>query len=379
MNATPPFDEIDPYAGLHVYFGDLHSHNKVGYGHGTPEQAFENAAVQLDFCCLTAHAHWPDMPVGEARLESLVNYHRRGFAQTAQHWQELMALVEHYYQPGKFVTFPGFEWHSNLYGDHNVYYRQPPGEILYAPDLEALRAQFRQLKQQGVEAMVIPHHIGYKAGFRGIDWRYFTPEFSPVAEILSMHGLAESDKAPIPYLLPMGPRDGRSTMHAGLKLGKIFGVIGSTDHHSAYPGSYGHGRAAVWADELTREGLWRAIHQRRTYALTGERIELRFSVDGLALGADSPQRFADLPPAPVRKLRLEVQAASRIDYAEILYRNRVIQRFSPADPLEVDWSQPVWTSLEVGWGHSEPLIEWQVALEVLDGKLVQVEPHFRGL
>jgi hypothetical protein len=52
----------------------------------------------------------------------------------------------------------------------------------------------------------------------------------------------------------MGPRDGRSTAQYGLAQGNVFGLIGSTDHHSAYPGSYGHGRLGVWATELTRAG-----------------------------------------------------------------------------------------------------------------------------
>jgi len=52
-------------------------------------------------------------------------------------------------------------------------------------------------------------------------------------------------------------------------LGHRFGLIGSTDHHSAHPGSHGHGRVAAWASELTRDGIWKAFLARRVYAPIG--------------------------------------------------------------------------------------------------------------
>jgi hypothetical protein len=318
------------------------------------------------------------MPVGEPRLEWLVDYHQRGFEKTEQGWRRLLEITEENYHPGKFVTFPGFEWHSNAYGDHNIYYRQPYDQILRAPTLEELRIKLRELKNQGIDAIVVPHHIAYKAGYRGIDWNYFSPEFSPIVEILSMHGLGESDQAPIPYLLPMGPRHGGSTMHAGLKLGKVFGVIGSTDHHSSWPGSYGHGRAGIWANELTRDGLWQAILTRRTYALTGDRIRLAFSVDGHPMGAELSNLRGTPKTQHPHEIVLEVQAPSRIDYAEVLYRNRVIRRFTPPDQDRIDWTHPVWVKIELGWGENFDRENWQSSISVEDGMLVGVEPHFRG-
>ena len=370
--------QIDAYKNFQVYYGDLHSHNLIGYGHGSPEQALTNARLQLDFCSLTAHSSWPDMPIGEPRLNDLVDYHQKGFEKTHNGWKRLSNLTEEFYEPGKFVTFPGFEWHSNKYGDHNIYFRQSCEQILYAPTLDELRKKLRELKSQGIDAMVVPHHIAYKAGYRGIDWSYFSPEFSPVVEILSMHGLGESDQAPIPYLLPMGPRDGRSTMHTGLKMGKVFGVIGSTDHHSAWPGSYGHGRAGIWADTLTRDGLWQAIQARRTYAMTGDRIQLAFSVDGAPMGSNLSIQNGRLKNTGVHRINLEIRSPSRIDYAEVLYRNRVIQRFTPPDLEAVDWTNPVWVRIEVGWGENFKPVNWQSSIIINGGELIGVEPHFRG-
>ena len=44
-----------------VFFGDLHNHSSLTYGHGSFENALENAAQSLDFFTVTPHAMWPDI------------------------------------------------------------------------------------------------------------------------------------------------------------------------------------------------------------------------------------------------------------------------------------------------------------------------------
>jgi hypothetical protein len=62
-----------------------------------------------------------------------------------------------------------------------------------------LRAHLRRLAKEGVETLLIPHHIGYPTGYRGINWTAFTSEFWPVVEIVSFHGLSEHTEAPYPF------------------------------------------------------------------------------------------------------------------------------------------------------------------------------------
>ena len=59
------------YEGLQAYYGDLHNHCGISYGHGTMEEALANARERLDFCSITGHAHWPDMPEPDARTAPL--------------------------------------------------------------------------------------------------------------------------------------------------------------------------------------------------------------------------------------------------------------------------------------------------------------------
>ena len=359
------------YEGLRVFYGDLHGHCNVGYGYGSVEEAYQNARLQLDFASVTAHSQWPDMPEGDGRLADVVAFHQKGFRRAAELWPHLQEVTESVNEEGRFVSFLSCEWHSMQHGDHNVYFKAGRGKMVRAPDLEGMRAELRRLAQQGMQCFLIPHHIGYLTGYRGINWEDFTPEFTPVVEIISMHGLAESNDAPYPYLHATGPRDGRSTMQHGLRTGKVFGVIGSTDHHSAHPGSYGHGRVAVWARELTRDGIWEAIAAGRTYALTGDRILLAFSVNGRPMGSV-------LPPTPERAIEVSVVGGGAIDYVEVLHNNCVIHRWSAHQCKVPEASKPVKVLIELGWGKKNLNFDWNLDLRLIDGKLLSVEPRFRG-
>ena len=363
---------MQSYEGLHVYYGDLHNHCNVGYGHGTIEDAYTNALLQLDFVAVTPHAHWHDIPERDERLAELIDYHNAGFERTRLAWDNVRAEAERHYHPGSFVPFLAFEWHSNTYGDHNIYYKEPVGEILRPGTLEGLRGLVRALQAEGRDALLLPHHIGYRKGSRGINWETYSSELSPVVEAMSMHGAAEGSDAPHSYLHTMGPRDWRSTYQYGLAKGHIAGVIGSTDHHSAHPGSYGHGRLGLWSDELTRDGIWKAIKQRRTYALTGDRIALKFQLNGVAMGGIAPH-------AQERQIEIDVEGGAAIDYVEVVHNNSVIHRVSGFEtPRSDPFADPIKVHFEVGWGEIGIATDWDVELLLRDGQLINVEPRFRG-
>jgi hypothetical protein len=355
------------YRQLTAYYGDLHNHCDLSYGHGSLDAALRNARLQLDFTSVTVHAVWPDLPMDDPALEYLVEYHRQGFARAQANWPAYLTTIDAQNDEGHFVTFPSFEWHSNAYGDYCVYYKQAAAApIIDAPDLPTLR---QAVKHVPSPAFVIPHHIGYKRGSRGINWAAFTAELSPVVEIFSFHGLSESSEGPYPYLHSMGPRHEQSTAHYGWAQGKIFGVIGSTDHHNAFPGSYGYGRLGLWATALTRDAIWDAIASRRTYALTGDRIDLAFSLNGQPMGAISP-------PAAERWIEVDVGGGSSLDYVEVLHNNQIIHRENIFPQQAASGVYKL--HIEVGWGERSGATPWDVDLRVTGGKVIAVEPRFRG-
>jgi len=362
---------MDCYQGLYAYFGDIHNHCSIGYGHGSIEDAFANARTQLDFAAVTPHAVWPDIPEDDPDLTSVVDYHRQGFRQSARQWPHYLDVVRANNHPGEFVSLVGYEWHSMEYGDHTIYLLGPEKSIMRAPDLAALRQSASQRGERGTKCWIIPHHIGYHQGYRGINWQAFSSEYSPVVEIMSMHGCSEGDEGPYPYRHTMGPCDWESTMRYGLAQGHIFGVIGSTDHHSAHPGSYGHGRLSVWADELTQKGIWDAVSARRTVALTGDNIHLAVALDGHPLGSI-------LGPRPNRTIDVDVLGGDALDYVEVLYNNRVIHRENIFSWPSVSFADEVKVRFEVGWSTRGQDVDWDIALDVRGAELRDVEPHFSG-
>jgi hypothetical protein len=282
-------------------------------------------------------------------------------------WPDYLETIEAQNSLDEFITFPSFEWHSMQYGDHCIYYKQGAGmEIIDAPDLPAMR---RSLHALDTPTLLVPHHIAYKRGYRGINWEAFSSELSPVVEIFSFHGSSESSDGPYPYLHSMGPRHGQSTAQHGWASGHVFGVIGSTDHHNAFPGSYGYGRLGVWADNLSRDAIWQAIEQRRTYALTGDRIDLAFALNQQFMGsicAASEERL----------IEVAVQAGDAIDTIDLLHNNQIIHR-------ENGFGQPATAPrykvhVEMGWGEQAEPFAWDVAIEVEAGVLREVEPRLRG-
>jgi len=357
----PGFDGYQPR------YGDLHNHNALSYGAGRPEDALANAKLQLDFVSLTVHGAWPDPPTNDPDLAYLVDYHARGFERAHAGWNDYLALTDAANEPGTFVTLPSFEWHSMQYGDHCAYFKNGQGtRIVDAPDLPALRAAVRAMQD---DVILVPHHIGYQHGYRGINWDAFDASLSPVAEIMSFHGSAESCDGPVPYLHAMGPRDGRATARHGWRMGHRFGIIGSTDHHAAVPGAYGYGRLGAWMRALTRDELWDALLARRTWALTGDRIDLAFTVNGIPMGS------AGITGAE-RTVDVAVRGGDGIDYVEILHDERVVHRHDVFPTANAVGSVKV--HVEVGWGERDHATPWDVTIDVEDGELVNVEPRFRG-
>ena len=76
-------------ADMSLYCGDLHNHCAVSYGDGTPERALYNARQHLDFCTITGHAFWPDMPMDLARNNKGGGIHMGGFAKLQHFWPQL--------------------------------------------------------------------------------------------------------------------------------------------------------------------------------------------------------------------------------------------------------------------------------------------------
>jgi len=257
--------------------------------------------------------------------------------------------------------------HSSHYGDHHII---SPDDAL--PLIDAA-SPAELLGKVGCDAMMIAHHIGYTPGYRGICWDEYDSSVTPLVEVVSKHGCAFNETAPYPYYHTMGPRDSRNTVYEGLRRGFRFGFIGSTDHHGGYPGSYGDGKLAVWAKEKTRESIWEALTARRVYAVTGDRIGCRFSVNEGNMGEIIPT------VSRLRTIQYVVRACYPIDKI-IVYKNLKPLHILNGESLVSRTGRGTYkVRIETGWGYDQSTpYKWVGQVRVINGKVLDVEPCFRG-
>jgi len=284
----------------------------------------------------------------------------------ATYWKKIIEAAEKYNAPGRFTAIIGYEWTSMPNGNNihrNVIFRdggERAGQVVpfsqydsFDPeDLWRWMAAYEE--KTGGRVLAIPHNGNLSNGLM-FDVETYTGgpitaqyarermRWEPVYEVTQMKGDGESHPllspadefadyevwdlasfGPEPKTKEMLPREyAREAWKRGLafeaQLGANpfkFGVIGSTDSHTALstaeennyfgkvtilepsadpirfeeviagrPAPKGHqiharqisaaGLAAVWARENTRESLWDAMTRKEVYATTGTRIRLR--------------------------------------------------------------------------------------------------------
>ena len=288
-------------------------------------------------------------------------------------WPEVQAATREMNRPGSFVTFPGYEWQGDgSSGDHNVFFLREGGKIHRVAKLAELYGGLR-----GQDAIAIPHHTAYRPGRRGRDWSVFDERLSPFAELYSVHGCSETDEEWVGMRQNshLGPPVGAGTYQAALDRGYHLGAICGTDNWGEMPGHFGQGRMACLAAELTREALWEAFLERRVYGVTGDRVQLDFTVNDAVMGsiinAGSP-----------RRIRVGVVGSDAIDRIEILRNGRVIATHCH----QGTWDMPpagrrsrFKMRIEAGWGPrpNELTIadqEWRGELRISGGRVLGFEP-----
>jgi len=328
----------------------------------------------------------------------------------ARAWAEIIAAADRHNDPGRFTTLVGFEWsaspdgrnlHRNvIFGPTEVLPRIPVS-LFDSQEPEALWQWMDGLRAQGSRLLAIPHNSNLSDGAmfartdsagRPIDAAYAASRLrnEPLVEITQIKGTSETD----PVLSPRDEFAGfeiwatkvsfdgedrnvsssgsyvRDALKTGLEMEAAqrfnpyrFGLIGSTDSHSAsspveednYSGKgiqdttpeqrlqttripesvqawSASGLAAVWAEANTREAIFAALERKESYATTGPRIRLRFFggwgyadfmletrdwvevayAGGVAMGGNLPT-----PPPEARDPRFLVWAARDPDGANL--------------------------------------------------------------
>jgi hypothetical protein len=355
-----------------ILYGDIHNHNAHGYGVGSIERSLDVARTHLDFFAFTGHSSWHDMPSMEGQRE---RHWIEGFKRLKDTWPRVQQVIAEGNRDGEFCAFLGFEWHSSHFGDQCVVFPQDHRPIFYASEIEKLRAFCIEER-----ALMIPHHLAYPTGVRGVNWEVFREDCTPVAEIYSEHGNSEHDRGPYDFFShSMGGRVTANTARAALDAGLRFGFVGSSDNHAGFPGAYGEGLMAALVSDFTREGVMEAIRARRTYALTGDRIEVDFTVDGAPMGA-TIQAGGQVEAA------FGVRGRDELDVVEVIQDGRVVHRqFSDESSTpENAFSKPFQVRLEWGWGpwgalSLERICDWAMQVKLSKGRIARFFPCLQSM
>lgn len=350
-----------------TFFGDIHNHNALGYGLGSLERSIDIARSHLDFFAFTGHSSWHDMAQMEGGRE---RHWQDGFKRLADGWPKVQNLIEDADKDDVFAAFLGFEWHSSRFGDQCVIFPDDHQPLCFADHVAELR-RFCIEKN----AIMIPHHLAYPTGMRGVNWEEFAEACTPVVEIYSEHGNAEDDRGPFPYFNhSMGGRVTANTARAALDRGMRFGFVASSDNHRGFPGAYGEGIMAALCPELSRAAIFEAINARRTYALTGDRIEVDFSVDGAVMGST-------IHAGTTVEAAFSVAGRDELESVEIIQDGVIVHRaYGIEQPAaSTVHSRPLQLRLEWGWGPWGDLAldwicDWAFTISVSGGRLLRWFP-----
>lgn len=312
--------------GPQLFFGDLHGQSQyhswnpeeeVGISCNTPIECLRYARdiAGLDFCALTD-------------THSI----------TKEIWAEEVDAAQRMNEPGRFIAFQGSEVGDDVNGHRNLIFAgddPEPGIRAVTPTekgdgvTEVRTPEMQKRYARRDDCILIPHHTKM-----WLDWDCYDPGLEPVAEIYSIWGSGERSGTDMWIL-----REMTGGVQEALARGYRIGFIGGSDTHAGMPGRsfaesdrddfmiFKAGYAAVWADELTRRGIMKALRARRCYATTGARMILETFIEDQPMGAEIPWPDSSRP----RVLRIDVWGTEDVDTVTLVKNNADVHVFKPRD------------------------------------------------
>ncbi len=317
--------ECRPSGNLLVW-GDLHTHSLISDGTMEPSYIYNKASVELgrNFAAVADHDIWS---LGEE------------YSRKPEEFQFMVAEADRHYVPGKFVTFPAFEWTHHHRGHRTIIFGPGESPILLSHKDNRFDTPDKLLNAlKGKKAIAIPHHPAWKTHFGEMyfDWGKPDSENQRLVEVYSMHGCSEYYGCPRPISHAAliegfrgkvyraflgkeyaGPATGsyvRDALAQGYKLGLCAGsddhLVGA-DPRKGIGVVYRGGLTGIYAALLTRESLWEALYDRNVIATTGERIILELVINGYYQGSEV---ISDGPP----EVRARVAGTSPFALVEVV-------------------------------------------------------------
>lgn len=317
-------DRTTDRQAFHIYWGDLHGHSSISDGtqnnetpkRQTPDDYYRYGrdVMKLDFLALTDHAEY----ISE------------------DEWKELQQVASRFDAPGRFVTLLGYEWSDETKGHRVVLFPDLRGGPVYAAPsarkhfgeawLQRPKESFvdqDQFFQRVCDSGGIVHAAHPSLGDCQADWKFHDPQVELNVEMAGTtgnpEGLAECwyEASTTPRQHPNQQGVTGCWVQDALTRGYRLGFLGVNDTHSCEPGL--KAKTAVLAKDLSREAIFDAIRQRRVYAVSRDRVDLRFEINGHVMG----EEFKTNEPL---KIELSASGEQYIVSLEVLKNNQVVWR-----------------------------------------------------
>ena len=130
---------------------------------------------------------------------------------------------------------------------------------------------------------------------------------------------------------------------------------------------------AVYSTELTRAAIWDAFLNRRTYAVTGDKIKAFFSVNGSMPGEM-------ISGTDKREIGFEVETCDFLSKIEVLKNDNVLHCITGVEmPPDSGKEVRAKVRIEWGWGRKENEVRWDGELSLSAGRILSIETCFSGL
>lgn len=312
-----------------LLWGDTHRHSNVSRcsqgNEPSPDDLYRYGTdvCRYDFFALSDHAEDP---------------RQAGYDVIDYYWWKQQKLADLYHVPGFMSVLYNFEWSLTYpHGHHNTIFPSRP-TIRLDRSLAAsstLAGGWKLLEKNGLRALTIPH-TGADPGM-GTAWEVQDDRYQRLCEIFqACRGSYEHPGCPREF---SNTRNKKGFYWNALEKGYKIGVIASTDH------GFGVSYACVYAPENTREGVWQAMWDRRTYGATTYGLVLDVRSGGRWMGEEWASEEAP-------ELEIYVRGARPLRSIEILGRSRVlysegsVERPLNAAERRLRWKDPDWAAQE---------------------------------
>ena len=348
-----PIDVLAEDVPLHPYWADFHGQSEETIGSNSIKDYFTFAR---DYGLLDISAHQGN-----------------DFQVTDEFWETINNVTKAFYEPGVFVTFPGYEWSGNtpLGGDRNVYFTSEGGQItrsctdllpgkhsVYENSPTAAELFENLRKQEGPKAFVFAH-----VGGRYADITMHDPEVELAVEVHSAWGTFE-------WLV-----------EDALRRGYRIGICANSDGHkcrpgASYPGAskFGSlgGLTCVLSRKLDRRSIVKALKARHFYATTGNRCLVDVK---LVTGDGRRAIMGDVISAGTGTPRLHVRVIGTAPIESVEVRNglETVKTLRPWGRDDLGSRvKIVWSGAEVR--GRDRMVAWDGGLRVQGNAILNVTP-----